>query len=778
MSPPAPPMITICSGDVRRTFPPGRDVIVGRDVRADLRIAHPAVSRAHVILRCLDGHWIAIDNRSRNGMFVGAQRVPSAPVYDGKPIHLGDPDGPGLTFDLGPPPDERPTAQTKRFGRAGMSSGAGTDLRTRWRGASGQRSLSIGRADDNDIVVPDVLASRHHASLVATPSGMQIQDARSMNGTFVNGERIKSATLRENDVVTIGNVDLVFAGGNLVRRSEPAPTTGGLEVRDVGMTLERGDVSLLDRASFNARPGTLTAVIGPSGSGKSTLLKVVVGLSRPTSGAVSFDGRDLHVEYASLRSRIGMVPQDDVVHRQLTVTQTLNFAAQLRMPPDTTDSDRLQVITQVLAELDMTAHADKRVDELSGGQRKRVSVAMELLTGPSLLVLDEPTTGLDPALDRQVMAMLRVLADAGRVVVVVTHSLAFLDVCDQVLLMAPGGKTAYCGPPGGLGPAMGATDWADIFNTISADPDGAQRRFFERRGPVVKSVAQPAPGPSVTVGKPSHTSVWHQFTVLSRRQAQLVWSSRRYLVFLMLAPLIVGLLPLAVGGDAGFTKPAAGGTAPFEPRQIISLMNFGAILLGTTLTVRDLIAERPTYRHEQAAGLSASAYLLAKIVVFGAVAVIQSALLVLVVTAPVIGKHAPTTAAALGIPLLELFVDVATTAVVATILGLAISAVSRSSDQYIPLLAVTCTAQLVLAGSVVPVTGRPALEVIAGLTPARWGYAATGSTVDLTALIPIAKDPVLTHSASTWLFDISMLGLLALAFAGFARWRLRLTAKA
>jgi ABC-type multidrug transport system ATPase subunit len=772
-------MITVCSGDARRTFPPGREVIVGRDVRADLRIAHPAISRAHVILRCVDGHWIAFDNRSRNGIFVGAQRVPSAPVRDGKPIHLGNPDGPGLTFELGPPPDERPTAQTKRPAvLRGASSGAGTNLRARWLGASAQRSLSIGRAEDNDIVVPDVLASRHHASLIATPSGMQIQDARSMNGTFVNGERIKSATLRENDVVTIGNVDLVFAGGNLVRRSEPAATTGGLEVRGVGVTLERSDVRLLDRASFNARPGTLTAVIGPSGAGKSTLLKVLVGVSQPTSGAVSFDGRDLHAEYASLRSRIGMVPQDDVVHRQLTVTQALNFAAELRMPPDTTKFDRQHVISQVLAELDMTAHADKRVDELSGGQRKRVSVAMELLTGPSLLVLDEPTTGLDPALDRQVMAMLRVLADAGRVVVVVTHSLAFLDACDQVLLLAPGGRTAYCGPPGGLGPAMGSTDWADIFNNISADPDGAQRRFFERRGPVVEPAAQPAPGPSANVGKPAHTSLWHQFAVLSRRQVQLLLSSRRYLVYLIVAPLIVGLLPLVVGGDAGFTKPPAGTTAPFEPRQIISLLNFGAILLGTTLTVRDLIAERATYRHEQAAGVSASAYLLAKIFVFGAVAVIQSGLLVLVVTAPGVGKPAPTTAALLGIPLLELFVDVATTAVVAVILGLVISAVSRSSDQYIPLLAVACTAQLVLAGSVIPVTGRPVFEVLAGLTPARWGYAATGSTVDLTNLVPIAQDPVLTHSASTWLFDMAMLGVLALVFAGFVRWRLRLRAKA
>ncbi len=618
MSQPLPPMITVCSGDIRRTYPPGRDVIVGRDVRADIRIPHPAISRAHVILRCVDGDWTAVDNDSRNGMFVGVERVKSVAAGDRTVLHLGNPEGPALSFELGPPPDERPTVETER---------------------PAVRSRTIGRGADADIGISDMLASRHHATVVTTPSGVQIHDANSVNGTFVNGERIKSKTLEENDVVTIGNVDFVFAAGSLVLRTEPATTTGGLEVRDVGLTLADGEVTLLDRVSLTVRPGALTAVIGPSGSGKSTLLKVVVGVWRPTSGAVKFDGRGLHAEYESLRSRIGMVPQEDVVHRGLTVAQALNIAAKLRMPPDTTETERHQVISRVLDELEMTEHAGTRVDKLSGGQRKRVSIAMELLTEPSLLLLDEPTTGLDPALDRSVMSMLRRLADAGRVIVVVTHSLRFLDVCDQVLLLAPGGKAAYRGSPDDVGEAMGSKDWADIYSSIGADPEGAQRRFFERHGPASLPVAQPVP--SSTPRKAKHTSFWRQVAAIAQRQIQLIVADRRYLAFLVLAPIIVGLLPLAVGGDAGFTKPGAGSSAPFEPRQIIVLLSFAAILMGLTLSVRDLIGERAIYRHEQAAGLSPSAYLLAKIGVFSAVAVVQSALLVLVVTAPGIGKRAP-----------------------------------------------------------------------------------------------------------------------------------------
>jgi ABC-type multidrug transport system ATPase subunit len=762
MSRPFPPPITVRTGGWQRTFAPGRDVVIGRDVRADVRIPHLGVSRSHVILRCLDGRWVAVDDNSFNGMFVERRRVSSVDIRDGQTIHVGDPDGPLLTFELGAAaqPDDRPTSLLQ-------SHEPETVVAT-----------SIGRAFDNDVVIPDVLVSSHHASLASTPRGIRIQDAGSANGTFVNGEPITEAILREDDVVTIGNVDFVFTGRDLERRSQPATKTGGLEVRDVSLTIE-GALTLLDRVSLTARPGTLTAVIGPSGSGKTTLAKAIIGATRPTSGAVSFDGHDVHADNALLRNRIGMVPQDDVVHRRLTVSQALRYAAELRMPPDTTVTDRRRVIAQVLDELELTPHAQTRVDKLSGGQRKRVSVAMELLTGPSLLVLDEPTTGLDPALDRQVMAMLRQLADAGRVIVVVTHSLSYLDDCDQVLLLAPGGKIAFSGPPSELGPAMGSTDWADVFDGVREDPDGAQQRHLARTASVVDATAVvPArllpTKPAGTV-KSARTNGWRQFSTVARRQVQLLLADRGYVAMLLVLPFLVGLLPLTVAGHAGFGAPAPG-APPLEPKQIIALLNFGAILLGTTLTVRDLTGERVIFRREQAVGLSATAYLLAKITVFGAVAVIQSAILTLVVTAPRFGKPAPSGAAALGSPMLELFIGVAATCVGAMILGLAVSAVAKSSDQVIILLAATLVTQLVLAGGFIPVTNRPLLETISMFTPARWGFAATASTADLSNLaVGIAKDSHWKHNSSAWSFDMAMLAVLSIVFAGFVRWKIRLT---
>src|SRR5271157_5574235 len=823
MSRPAPPALTVRTDGSQRTFAPGHDVVIGRDLRADVRVAHPLVSRAHVVLRFDRGRWVAIDNGSLNGIFVDHRRVPSVEIRDGQTIHIGNPDGPRMTFEVGrhtgsvgrppqttavpvpqrasasfqapqqsissrslyPPSTSQPDYQAPQQigpspGRGGSeTSNIATSMMRILRGGGGAAarapgSVTIGRATDNDIVIPDVLASRHHATLVPTPNGLEIQDNRSINGTFVNGTRVDQALLHEGDVITIGNVDLVFSGGTLVRRTETeaATRTGGLEVHGVSLTVEH-DRKLLDNISFAARPGTLTAVIGPSGAGKSTLARVIVGATRATRGKVLFEGHDIHAEYASLRSRIGMVPQDDVVHRQLTVEQALGYAAELRLPPDTTKEDRRQVIAQVLDELELTPHAQKRVDKLSGGQRKRASVAMELLTGPSLLILDEPTSGLDPALDRQVMTMLRKLADAGRVVVVVTHSLTYLDVCDQVLLLAPGGKTAFCGPPSQIGPAMGTTNWADIFSSVADDPDAAKARYLARTGP-------PPPTPPVEepaeLGEPTHTSLFRQFSTIARRQVRLIVSDRGYFIFLALLPFIMGSLSMSVPGDVGFGMPNPLGDAPTEPGQILVLLNVGAVFMGTALTIRDLIGERAIFLREQAVGLSTSAYLLAKVCVYTVFAVIQSAI---VVGIAILGKGGPTQGAvALGIPNLELFVDIAMTTVASAMLGLVLSSIAKSNEQIMPLLVVAVMSQLVFSGGMIPVTGRTGLDQMSWVTPARWGFASSASTVDLLTLeakVPsVPKDSHWHHTPGAWWFDMAMLAFISICYLGFVRSKIRL----
>ncbi|MGB3483711.1 MAG: FHA domain-containing protein [Mycobacterium sp.] len=876
MSRPVAPALTVRHDGSSRTFAAGNDVVIGRDLRADVRIAHPLISRAHLVLRFDHGRWLAIDNGSLNGMFVNNRRVSTVDLHDGQAVNIGNPDGPRLEFEVGrhtgsvgtppqtaavpvasrtgttpasyqsspqyptggtawpgtgntpappsapisrpqtgyhtpppvppyptgarpqapypypstPPSQSQPAARPPASGamptqmgptaippKAADGSNLATSMLKILRPGRAPEvpagGIKIGRATDNDIVIPDVLASRHHATLVPAAGGAEIVDNRSINGTFVNGQRVETAILREGDVVTIGNIDLAFTGGTLARRSETqaATRTGGLEVRGLTWTIE-GTKTLLNNISIDARPGTLTAVIGPSGAGKSTFAKQVAGLTHPTGGRVTFEGHDIHAEYASLRSRIGMVPQDDVVHGQLTVKQALMYAAELRLPPDTTKEDREQVVNQVLEELEMTKHLETRVDKLSGGQRKRASVALELLTGPSLLILDEPTSGLDPALDRQVMTMLRQLADAGRVVLVVTHSLTYLDVCDQVLLLAPGGKTAFYGPPSQIGPQLGTTNWADIFSGVAGDPDTSHQRYLERSGPPPESEASSAPA---DLGKPAKTSMRRQFSTIARRQMRLIVSDRGYFIFLAILPFIMGVLSLSVPGSVGFGVPDPMGDAPNEPGQILVLLNVGAIFMGTALTVRDLIGERAIFRREQAVGLSTSAYLLAKVCIYAVFAIIQSSI---VTGITVLGKGSPTQGSLTFLPpTAELFVVMGATTVTAAMVGLALSALAKSNEQIMPLLVVAVMSQLVFSGGMIPVTDRLVLDQLSWFTPARWGFAASASTVDLIHLVPgplTPKDSFWEHTAQAWWFDMAMLGVLCIGYLGFVRWRIRL----
>ncbi|MGO9509776.1 MAG: FHA domain-containing protein [Mycobacterium sp.] len=868
MTAPAPPALTVRHEGTERTFAAGHDVVIGRDLRADMRITHPLISRAHLLLRFDQGRWLAIDNGSLNGTFANGRRVPVVDLHDGQSINIGNPEGPLLTFEVGrhtgmagrPPqtnsmriiqPGAQPDAQwpsAQPSGRPGPPQGGRT---TEWAGAPSPRphpgaqhrypdnsgvrpnvyptsapppptnfqpppegpaaqvprtemspslakppevsnlatkmfqalltrtgaqekvagSATIGRATDNDIVIQDVLASRHHAFLTLTPLGTEIRDAHSVNGTFVNGVRVGSAVLAEGDVVTIGNVDLVFSDGTLVRRTEAATRAGGLEVNSVCYTVDHGK-QLLDHISLIARPGTLTAIIGGSGAGKTTLSRLIAGYTSPSSGTVTFEGHNIHSEYASLRSRIGMVPQDDVVHRQLTINQALNYAAELRLPPDTSKADRAQVVAQVLEELELTKHADTRVDKLSGGQRKRASVALELLTGPSLLILDEPTTGLDPALDRQVMMMLRQLADAGRVVLIVTHSVSYLDVCDQLLLVAPGGKTAFLGPPSQIGAAMGTTNWADIFAKVGADPDEANRRFLAENQP---PLAPPAESSPADLGEPVHTDVFRQFSTIARRQIRLVISDRGYTVFLALLPFLIGVLTLTVRGKSGYGMSDPLGNNPAQPDQILVMLNVGAVFMGTALTIRDLIGERPIFRREQAVGLSTGAYLGAKIVVFSVFAIVQAAIATVI---SVVGWGTPLSdAVILGNVNVELFVTVAATCVASALLGMALSALAQSQDQIMPMLVVSIMSQLVFSGGMIWVTDRFLLDQLSWFTPARWGFAASASTIDTHRLIPGPTDPKDSHwdhTKSAWLFDMAMLAVLCFAYSTIVWWKIRL----
>lgn len=717
-------------------FEPGESVTVGRGPDCAVAVGDGRVSRAHLRID-YDGGWVVRDEGSAGGTWLDRDRVHLLPVTGRVPLRLADPvDGPELVL----------TADG--WARQGFAP----------RG-SATPALSVGRALDNDIVVNDVLVSRYHARVERGPAGWQVADVGSRNQTLVNGRPITAPTaLADGDRFTVGATDIVVRGDGFM----PVRTTRGrLVADDVGFSLPTGR-TLLSGVGLNVGPGELVAIVGPSGAGKSTLLKVLTGEAQPSSGHVEYDGYDIHEDYATVRPRIGLVPQDDIVHGRLTARRALDYAARLRLPEDTTAAERRARVAETLADLGMTEHADVRIDRLSGGQRKRVSVALELLTAPSLLLLDEPTSGLDPALDRQIMSSLRAIADAGRTVVVVTHNVGSLDECDRVVLLAPGGIPVYTGPPRGVGERFGTANWAEIFTRVAAgvvpalSPPRAGSGRVRPRGPAaVASVPVP--------GHRRHTTP-RQAATLAHRHVRLILADPAYALFLLVVPIALAGLALAVPGDAGLrASPSA---PPGEARQILVLLFVGAAFMGGAAAAREVIGERAIFLRERAAGLLPGGYALAKAGVFAMICAVQTLLLVCVVATV---KPGPGTTVLLPVGTLEIGVAVWGTAFASCMLALLCSALVRSSEQVMPLLVVSVMAQLVLCGGMIPVTGRAGLHELSWVAPARWGYAAGAATVDLRALDPtVPHEQLWSHSVLWWCLSLGMLttsaGLCALLF--------------
>src|SRR5690242_19236774 len=300
--------------------------------------------------------------------------------------------------------------------------------------------------------------------------------------------------------------------------------------------------TLLNNISFSIPPRTFVALVGGSGAGKTTLLDALSGLRPAQHGQVLYNGQDYYRNLAAFNTQIGYVPQDDIVHRDLTVERALYYAAKIRLPGDFTEEHIWQRIAEVLEDVELTERRKLLIKKLSGGQRKRVSIALELLANPSLFFLDEPTSGLDPGLDRKMMYLLRKLADKGHTIVLVTHATNNITTCDYVCFLAQGGRLAYFGPPDEARAYFGKDDFAEIYGSLESTEDNntileeAEARFRGSKD-YQMYVAQPLKRVQATTGqastgdsiagkrerrRPKRGNPWKQFMLLCMRHGELL----------------------------------------------------------------------------------------------------------------------------------------------------------------------------------------------------------------------------------------------------------------
>ncbi|MGW4566015.1 FHA domain-containing protein [Streptomyces sp. NPDC004561] len=755
---PTAPELVVETDTGSTVMSPGHDYHVGRDPLSDIVLDDARVSWHHAVLRCDHGHWTVADRQSTNGTYADGRRIRRQDVGPGSEIRFGNPtDGPRALLLRPPEPaPDRPSAVSA------------PDLTGTFRRPSSVRPLSpartvrIGRAPDNDLVVDDLIVSRRHAELRArADGGYEIVDLGSHNRTYVNGRPVTRAPVGPGDIIGIGHSAFCLADGELQEYVDTGEVS--LDVQDLTVTVDGGRKTLLDHVSFPVGEKCLLAVVGPSGAGKSTLLNALTGQRPADRGTVLYDGRDLYRDYAELRQRIGLVPQDDILHPQLTVRAALSYAAELRFPEDTAKSERRARVDEVIRELGLEQRAEQPVHRLSGGQRKRVSVALELLTKPSLLFLDEPTSGLDPGMDRSVMHMLRGLADDGRTVVVVTHSVLSLSVCDRLLVLAPGGTVAYYGPPGDALAFFGFEQWPEAFEAFDRDRDRDWAREFHEspfhRHYVAQATSRPHhPGPAPVVpAPPPRPRGWGaQLGTLVRRYTAVLSADRTFLLIMIALPFVMGAMARALAGGR-LTRDTA--------MNALLILCVGAVLTGAANAVRELVKERVVYQRERAVGLPRSAYLMSKVVVLGTVTVAQAVVLTLVALLGV-DLNAPGGKGVLLPPLAEITLAVALLAFTSMMLGLLISALVRKEEVTMPLLVLLAIVQVVFCGALLPLHGVPGLEQLSWLVPARWALGAMAGTVGLARIVPgsLTADPLLRHSAGVWLFDLAMLLVLSVLY--------------
>ena len=794
------PAVRVTGAGREMVISDARQLVVGRDASADLRYEDARVSRRHAAIRWDGACWRIEDLQSRNGTFLDAERITERPVDGATTFHLGGADGPTLELAPGAPPAAAPNGLAPAAPApppldpppgAGPPMNASTPappavaVPTRPATAPADLDLgaiaaahrirservAIGRAADNDIVLADQSVSRHHAEICwSSASGYSITDLGSHNGTFVNGHRVSTAPLAELDVVTVGRHRLRLVAGTL---EDYVTEDVRIEVEGITVRTEDNRV-LLDNVTFVLDKKSFLAVVGPSGAGKTTLVNAMTGFRPADSGSVRYGGRDLYAEYDDLRRSIGYVPQDDIIHTQLTVRQALSFTAELRFPDDVPAVERERRVDEVTRELGLHERADLAITRLSGGQRKRANIGVELLTKPSPLFLDEPTSGLDPGMEKGVMTLLRTLADGGRTVIIVTHSQQSLQLCDRVLFLAPGGKLAFFGPPGDALRYFQRDDFADVFTDLEQHPEvGWDQRFraSEEYRTYIESQLTPRDGTQAAAqirpvpARPA--GAWRKQTwTLLRRYVATIASDRRNLALLLLqAPLLALLMITSLGSNA-FTHPNA------LAQTVVTVAVLTVTLTGLLNSIREIVKEFPIYQRERFVGLSIRAYVLSKLGVLAPLTIVQAVILVLVGMArqPVHGS-----AAALGSPTLELVIDVAFAGLAAMSVGLMVSAAMRSADKAISVLVLLVVAQLIMSLPVLQIGDKPVLGQLSWLSSAKWGVDAVGSTVNLNLWQPPLGgiDKAWNHTAGTWLSDVGMLVLISVAAVAATLWLLR-----
>lgn len=688
-------------------------ITIGRSRDNDIIIGSPIVSWHHAELKLKGDSCEIKDKDSTNGILINGLSYDCCPLKNGDAIKIDDccnhhDEGILMLYScLKGEEDEK--------------------WITYYLGDS--THILIGRGGASNIVLSHKSISREHARIYKENNSFFIEDLKSTNGTFLNGRRVENKVkLSESDTIYIGNTRMIFYKDRLVYNA----LSKGVRLEGIGIGkivtekkfIKKGkEKRLLNDINLAIKPGELVALVGGSGAGKSTLMDAINGFRKATEGTVLINGDDFYESYNAYKSIMGYVPQQDIVYDTLSVWDMLLYAAELRMPEDTSKAEREERVRQVIKDVELQEREGVIIKNLSGGQKKRVSIAVELLADPRLFFLDEPTSGLDPGMERSMMQLLKKLSNTGKTIILITHAMANLHLCDKVVFLGKGGRLCYFGSPKGALSFFKVADYVDIYDPITNESEKFEEQFknsnyyiysYPLRNKTIKHEKKK--------DKSKSSNSFKQFGILLRRYLKITLSDRqRVLMLLLQAPLISLLLAVVAKKNSFETYE--------DTNQILFTLTCSAIWIGLFNSIQEVCKERPIYKRERAVTLKLVPYIMSKFVVLCGACLIQSIALVLVFNLFI---KFPEVSSFFGSVKLEITISTFLTSVASTALGLIISSLVSNRDKTMVVTPIILLFQIMFSGFIFKLSGT--IDKAASLAVSKWGVRAYGVSLDINAL--------------------------------------------
>jgi ABC-type multidrug transport system ATPase subunit len=652
-------------------------LLIGKGNNADIFLDNPLISRNHLQLIYDEYDTLFIqDLNSTNGTFVNNIKLKSGEDYklnNKDNIELSGKNGVSIKFEELFIEKNSTITQTNIIDKL-----------------KSKNLITIGRSIECDIVLEGSNISRKHATFEKAANGNYIlKDLNSLNGTFVNGKKIKGlAEISINDKIYIGKHLLTLSGKTKDLSKELAISAVGIEKK------YSNGVKALNKMDLSIPSKTLIAIMGPSGCGKSTLLKTLNGDSPASNGKVYLFDQELLSNYDYLKTQIGYVPQDDIIHEKLTVYQCMFFTAKLRLE-NSKNEEIEEKINTILKELNIVHIKNNLISEISGGQRKRVSIGVELLTEPLILFLDEPTSPLDPQTIEEFLNILKRLSEKGTTVIMVTHKPEDLEYMDEVIFLADGGHIAYFGDSKKYKNYFNVNTAVSVFSQISGDTASFWVDKYSNPNPINTSITS-----SGSIKNISSVNSFKQFYWLSRRYYNIKTNDvLNSLMMLIQAPIIAVLICVI------FANITA---------AVLFITALSAIWFGTNNAAREIVSETAIFKRERMFNLKIMPYIMSKICVLSFFSIIQSAIFILILYLKYNSNslifHNP----------IKAFIWMSFLSISACFLGLLLSSTLKSAEKVMTVVPIILIPQIMFAGLVTKIEG-PIVEFISYLTLSRWG---------------------------------------------------------